>query len=60
VGSGDAAAITRLHLLLLGRQPDAAELTLATAFLARGPDRAAAWRTYAHALVCGNDFIFVD
>jgi mono/diheme cytochrome c family protein len=59
-GTGDEDAITRLHLLLLGRQPDTAELTLAKAFLAKGADRAAQWKTYAHALVCSNDFIFVD
>ncbi len=59
-GTGDEAAITRLHLLLLGRQPDAADMKLAKAFIAKGTDRAAQWKTYAHALVCGNDFIFVD
>ena len=59
-GSGDDAALTRLHLLLLGRPPDALEVRLAKAFLARGSDRAATWKTYAHALVCGNDFMFVD
>jgi hypothetical protein len=46
--------------MLLGRQPDAAEFKLAKAFIAKGNDRAAQWKTYAHALVCGNDFIFVD
>jgi mono/diheme cytochrome c family protein len=59
-GTGDEAAVMRLHLLLLGRRPDAAELKLAKAFLAKGADRAAQWKSYAHALVCGNDFIFVD
>jgi mono/diheme cytochrome c family protein len=59
-GTGDNAAITRLHLLLLGRQPDAAEMKLAKAFIAKGDDRAVQWQTYAHALVCSNDFIFVD
>ncbi len=59
-GSGDEAAITRLHLLLLGRPPEVAELKLAKAFLAKGGDRAVAWQTYAHALVCGNDFMFID
>lgn len=59
-GTGDEAAITRLHLLLLGRQPDAAEMKLAKTFIAKGGDRAAQWKTYAHALVCSNDFIFVD
>jgi cytochrome c553 len=59
-GSGDTAAITRLHLLLLGRPPAADEIALASAYLARGRDRAAAWQAYAQALICGNDFIYVD
>jgi hypothetical protein len=60
ISSKDEQTLERLHLLILGRGPDAKQRALAKTFLAHNKDRTAAWSTYAHALLCSTDFIFID
>jgi hypothetical protein len=52
--------IERLHLLVFGRPPRAAEVRLAEDTLRDAADPAAGWVAYAHLLVCANEFLFVD
>ena len=56
----DEDTLARLHLLILGRAPDAKQRALAKIFITRDTNRTAAWTTYAHALLCSTDFIFID
>ncbi len=56
----DGSRIARAYALLYGRPPDEEEVRIGREFLARHADPAAAWDAYAHVLVCGNEFAFVD
>jgi hypothetical protein len=56
----DGSRIARAYALLYGRPPDEEEVRIGREFLARQTDSTAAWDAYAHVLVCGNEFAFVD
>ena len=66
--AGDEAVITRAYELALGRQPEAQEVQRLAAFieqqtqlLGEKPDaRNQALRAFCHALLCLNEFIYVD
>ncbi len=71
VSPGDEPRIRRAYLLALGRPPRGAELFTAMLFLkryqalaARGRSaaagRAEAWRSFCQALLCGNEFLYVE
>lgn len=55
----DASKLVRIHVLLFGRQPAAAELQWAQEFLGPNPppDR---WVQLAHGLLMTNEFVLVD
>jgi hypothetical protein len=60
----DEQRVQQLYRLLFGRPATAAQVKLALAFLADGPDstpaRAERWQQYAQALLGSNEFLFVD
>jgi hypothetical protein len=62
--SGPSDAITRAYRLAFGRVPDAAERDAATSFLARqaasGESPASALADFCQALLCTNEFIYVE
>jgi hypothetical protein len=61
VGPDNESRIRRAYVLLYGRPPTDAELRIGRDFLAgRSNDVAAAREEYAHLLICGNEFVFVD
>jgi hypothetical protein len=51
----DAGRIRRAYELLYGRLPEADELAIGLRFLA-----GSSWQEYAHALLCSNEFIYID
>jgi mono/diheme cytochrome c family protein len=61
-GEGDdKQRISRAYLLLYGRPPSDEEFQVGREFLARRPS--AGWTAieqYAHLLLCGNEFVFID
>ena len=56
----EAGRITRAYALLYGRPPEEDEVRIGREFLARQAGGASAWEQYAHLLICGNEFLFVD
>jgi hypothetical protein len=70
----ETARILRIYLLLYGRPPQLEETRIGQAFLARArqgqaavaapgtPEQQerAAWKQYAHLLLCANEFLYVD
>jgi Protein of unknown function (DUF1553)/Protein of unknown function (DUF1549)/Planctomycete cytochrome C len=56
----DAARLTRVYRLALGREPTAGERAVAGRFLARGGDAKEAWTGLFHALFASADFRYVD
>jgi hypothetical protein len=48
------------YALLYQRAPTSKEMTLATQFLKGRESDAAAWSQYAQALLCSNEFLFLD
>ncbi|MDB5353320.1 MAG: Planctomycete cytochrome [Planctomycetota bacterium] len=60
----DPARIQRAYLLLFGRDPTDPERAIAQGFLAkaksRGDSETAAWDSYAHILICANEFLTID
>jgi hypothetical protein len=57
----DEGRIAWAYVLLYGRLPTDAELRIGRDFLARrANDAAAAREEYAHLLICGNEFAFID
>ena len=50
--------VIRLHQLLFQRDPNPDEQQIAAAFLADGT--AETWTRYAHALLAGNEFLYLD
>jgi hypothetical protein len=61
--SGDEAArIDRAYEILFSRPAHAEELNIGRNLIAKfgGPDTEAAWRDFAHVLLCSNEFIYVD
>ncbi len=61
-GISDAATrVTELYRLALARSPDPSELQLALAFVEKATaGKVAAWEKLAHALLCSNEFAFID
>ena len=57
---GTETRITAAHQKLFQRPPRKTELKIAIAFLAGNENDAAAWTQYAHALLAGNEFLFVE
>ncbi|MBM4072941.1 MAG: DUF1553 domain-containing protein [Planctomycetes bacterium] len=55
-----ARKVERLHRLLYGRMPLAAEQALAREYLAAENHSDAVWQRYAQALLLANEFAFVD
>ncbi len=56
-----AERITQLYRLALGREPDDVERALAVGFIEQAAaGKLAAWDKLAHALLCSNEFVFVD
>jgi len=54
----DRDRVERVYQVLFGREATADELTIASRFIAgRGDD---AWEQYCHALLCSNEFVYVD
>ena len=58
--NGTEARIIGAHQKLFQRSPRKSELKIAIAFLAGKENDAAAWTQYAHALLAGNEFQFID
>ncbi|NIP93720.1 MAG: DUF1553 domain-containing protein [Akkermansiaceae bacterium] len=58
--NGTEARVVSAYRRLFQRLPRAAELSLATAFLAGNEDSLAAWSQYAHALFASNEFQFIE
>jgi len=62
VPQDNAARIGRAYRLLFGRAPNDAERTIAQQIIAGGdpavPD--GGWIDFAHVLLCGNEFIYID
>lgn len=58
----DATRITTAYRLLFAREPDAEELSLATAFLARPEAKSGTtrWEQYAQMLLISNEMLYVD
>ena len=58
----EAARIDWAYRVLFGRTPRAEEIRIGHDLLARsgGPETEAAWRDFAHVLLCSNEFIYVD
>jgi hypothetical protein len=56
----DATRITNAYRLLFAREPDAEELSLATAFLARPEAGTTRWEEYAQMLLISNEMLYVD
>ena len=53
--------LSELYRLAFGREPDATEQNLALTFLKNGGSgKLDAWDKLAHALLCSNEFVFVD
>jgi hypothetical protein len=67
-GNDSTARLTRLYLLLFGRPPDGREVSFAMTFLnhaSHGVESVqcnadAAWLQYCQALLCANEFVYVD
>jgi len=69
-GNDSTERLTRLYLLLFGRSPHSHEISVAMTFLnhasqgiepAQGEaDTEAAWLQYCQALLCANEFVYVD
>jgi hypothetical protein len=69
-GNNTTNRLTRLYLLLFGRPPQRHEISVAMTFLnhasreivpAQGEaDTEAAWLQYCQALLCANEFVYVD
>jgi len=57
---GTEASITVAHQKLFQRAPRKTELKIAIAFLAGKENDAATWTQYAHALLAGNEFQFIE
>lgn len=51
--------VSRIHLLLFGRNPTSAELKVATQFLGTAPSTDA-WAAFVHAMIMTNEFVFID
>ena len=52
--------ITALYRSVLARDPSEDEVELALDYLKKEKNSAAAWQSYAQALLCSNEFAFVD
>jgi hypothetical protein len=57
---GTETRITVAHQKLFQRPPRKTELKIAIAFLAGNENDVTAWTQYAHALLAGNEFQFID
>jgi hypothetical protein len=57
VPEGGEARIRRAYLLVYGRPARESEVRLGVEFL---DGREAQWTPYAQALLCGNEFLFID
>jgi hypothetical protein len=57
---GTEIRITTAHQKLFQRPPRKTELKIAIAFLAGNENDITAWTQYAHALLAGNEFQFID
>ena len=57
---GTETRITAAHQKLFQRPPRKTELKIALAFLAGSKNEVAVWTQYAHALLAGNEFQFID
>jgi hypothetical protein len=56
----DRGRIERAYHLLYSRPPVAEEVVLGERYLARGGSTETAWREYCQALLCANEFLYVD
>jgi len=58
----EAARIDWAYRVLLGRPVRAEELRIARRLLPHSgmPETEAAWREFAHVLLCSNEFVYVD
>jgi hypothetical protein len=59
--AGGEARVRRAYRLLLGRDPEAAEMELALEFLGRpAPTGMSRWEEYAHVLLAANEMTYLD
>jgi hypothetical protein len=58
----EEARVQRAYLLLFGRRPRAEEMEVAITFLGqtKEAESKAAWKDFAHLLLCSNEFVFLD
>lgn len=59
-GDGVEPRINLLYRLLYTRPPRAPEIAIGQNIIEQAGNGQRAWQLYAHVLLCGNEFIYID